>query len=273
MVLLPANALSSMRLPHRVSLLFLLLLTAGWLSGCVTQRTLPYLQGTDYSTQTAVTVPNEPLLYHIQPSDVLSIRVQSVQTVLNDMFNITDTRTVAAGGDPSNLFLTGYSVDAGGNINLPTVGKVKVSGLTMDEAQTLIQQQVSKFVRDANVLVKLLSFKITVLGEVRNPGRYYIYNAQATLLEGLGLAGDLTEFGNRQNVKLVRQTATGSEVVLLNLTDPNLLRSKYYYLLPNDALYVEPIAARANRGNANNLGIVFGGISALVLLLNYLKVF
>ncbi|GAA3995414.1 polysaccharide biosynthesis/export family protein [Hymenobacter fastidiosus] len=235
------------------------------------QRTLPYLQSPAYSTTAAVTVLNEPRPYRLQSSDVLSIRVQSVQTVLNDMFNITDTRNILAGGDPSTLFLSGYSVDVDGFINLPTVGKVKVTGLTLEEAQAHIQQQVGKFVRDANVLVKLLSFKITVLGEVQNPGRYFVYNAQATLLEGLGLAGDLTEFGNRQNVKLIRQTATGSEVVLLNLTDPNLLRSSYYYLLPNDALYVEPIQARAGRANANNLGIVFAGISAVVLVLNYVK--
>ena len=86
------------------------------------------------------------------------------------------------------------------------------------------------------------------------------------------MAGDLTEFGNRQNVKLVRQTAKGSEVVLINLTDPNLLQSPYYYLLPNDALYVEPLKARTDRGNANNLGLVFAGISAIVLLISYLTI-
>ncbi|MCB2378944.1 polysaccharide biosynthesis/export family protein [Hymenobacter sp. BT635] len=251
---------------------FGLLAILWWLSGCVAQQKLPYLQSKEYSTSAPVNVANEPLDYRIQPSDVLSIRVQSVQTNLNEIFNITDNRAMFS-GDPSTLFLSGYSVDATGFINLPTVNKVKVQGLTLDEAQAVIQKEVGKFVRDANVLVKLLSFKITVLGEVRSPGRYFIYNTQATLLEGLGLAGDLTEFGNRQNVKLIRQTATGSEVVLLDLTNPELLKSKYYYLLPNDALYVEPMAARTNRGNANNLGLVFGGVSALVLLLSYLKVF
>ncbi|TGE14035.1 polysaccharide biosynthesis/export family protein [Hymenobacter elongatus] len=242
------------------------------LTGCVTQQKLPYLQSTEYTTKAPTSVPNARQEYRIQPSDVLSIRVQSVQPTLNDIFNITDNRSMFS-GDPSSLFLAGYSVDATGFINLPTVGRVKVQGLTVEEAQTLAQQQVSKFVRDANVLVKLLSFKITVLGEVNSPGRYFIYNSQATLLEGLGMAGDLTEFGNRQNVKLIRQTPTGSEVLLLDLTDPTLLRSPYYYLLPNDALYVEPMAARTTRGNANNLGIVFGGISAMVLLLSYLNIF
>lgn len=260
--------LYSPRFRHLVLLLLPLLLGLG---SCVSQRKLPYLQGTNYSARTPVLVDNVRQQYRIQPGDVLSIRVQSVQPQLNDMFNTVDARAVF-NGDPGNLYLTGYSVDEAGTINLPTVGRVKVQGLTVEEAQTLVQQQVGTYISKANVLVKLLSFKVTVLGEVRVPGRYFVYNAQCTVLEGLGLAGDLTEFGNRQNIKLIRQTAKGSEVVLLDLTDPALLTSPYFYLLPNDALYVEPLKARTDRGNANNLALVFAGISAVVLVLNYLKI-
>ncbi|MFD1467591.1 polysaccharide biosynthesis/export family protein [Hymenobacter caeli] len=239
------------------------------LGGCVTQSKLPYLQGAGYSTKSPVQVVNVRPAYALQAGDVLSIRVQSVQPALSDIFNVTGPQTFTS-GDPSTLYLTGYPVDDSGSITLPTVGKVKVQGLSLEQVQTLVQQKVGAYVRDANVLVKLLSFKITVLGEVRAPGRYFIYNPQATVLEALGLAGDLTEFGNRENVKLVRQTAKGSEVVLLDLTDPKLLQSPYYYLLPNDALYVEPLKARTARANANNLGLVFAGISAIVLLVSYL---
>lgn len=240
------------------------------LASCVTQRKLPYLQGDGYSTQKPTEVNNVRPAYRLQVGDVLSIRVQSVQPVLSDIFNVPGPQTMAS-GDPSTLYLTGYPVDDNGTINLPTVGRVKVTGLSLEQTQTLLQQKVTAYVRDANVLVKLLSFKVTVLGEVRQPGRYFIYNSQATVLEALGMAGDLTEFGNRENVKLIRQTAKGSEVVLLNLTDAKLLQSPYYYMLPNDALYVEPLKARASRGNVNNLGIVFAGISAVVLLVTFLK--
>jgi polysaccharide export outer membrane protein len=191
-----------------------------------------------------------------------------VQPVLSEIFNVPGPQSMTT-GDPSTLYLTGYPVDENGSINLPTVGKVKVQGLSLDQTQTLLHQKVAAYVRDANVLVKLLSFKVTILGEVRQPGRYFIYNSQATILEALGMAGDLTEFGNRQNIKLIRQTPKGSQVVLVNLTDANLLQSPYYYLTPNDALYVEPLKARTSRGNANNLGIVFAGISAIVLLISY----
>ncbi len=249
------------------------LLVFGWLllglGGCVVQNKLPYLQGGRYSTTTPTTVDNARPVYLLQAGDVLSIKVQSVQPALSDIFNIQGPQTIAT-GDPGVLYLTGYAVDDTGSIILPTIGQVKVQGLSVEQAQTLVRQKVGAYVRDANVLVKLLSFKVTVLGEVRQPGRYFIYNPQATVLEALGLAGDLTEFGNRQNIKLIRQTPKGSEVVLLDLTDPNILKSPYYYLLPNDALYIEPQKARTDRGNATNLGIVFAGISAIVLLISYL---
>ncbi|MBD2722186.1 polysaccharide biosynthesis/export family protein [Hymenobacter armeniacus] len=240
------------------------------LSGCVAQRQLPYLQSPGYSASSAVAVANARPSYRIQPNDVLSVRVQSPQPEFNELFNVADARAMM-NSDPGAMFLSGYSVSEDGQIALPTVGALKVAGLDVMAAQALVQQRVSGFVRGANVVVKLLSFKVTVLGEVRNPGRYFVYNGQASVLEGLGLAGDLTEYGNRQNVKLIRQTPTGSQVVLLNLTDPALLGSPYYYLLPNDALYVEPLRARAARANANNLGLAFAGISAVVLLLSFLK--
>ena len=240
------------------------------LGACVAQQQLPYLQGKDYSTRAAVQVDNQRQAYRLQTGDVLSIKVQSVQPALNDMFNVTSGQYIQ-NGDPGNLFASGYSVDEAGSITLPTVGRLKVGGLTVEETQLLVQKEVARFMREANVVVKLTSFKLTILGEVRAPGRYFVYNSQATVLEALGMAGDLTEFGSRTNVKLIRQTPKGSEVVLLDLTNPELLRSKYYYLLPNDALYVEPMKARTARGNANNLGLVFGGLSTIILLLSFIK--
>ena len=240
------------------------------LGACVAQQQLPYLQGKDYSTKSSVQVENAPPAYRLQSGDVLNIRVQSVQPAFNDMFSMTPSQNFMS-GEPSLLYLSGYVVDDNGAIRLPTIGELKVSGLTVEQSQELIQKKVGETTRGASVAVRLTSFRITVLGEVRAPGRYFVYSPQATVLEALGLAGDLTEFGSRTNVKLIRQTTTGSEVVLLDLTDPNLLRSKYYYLLPNDALYVEPLKARTERANANNLALVFGGLSTIILLLSFIK--
>jgi polysaccharide export outer membrane protein len=112
------------------------------------------------------------------------------------------------------------------------------------------------------------------LGEVNNPGHYYIYNNQATLLEGLGFAGDMTDFGNRENITLVRQTNTGLGAVLINLKDAGALSSQFYYLQPNDVIYVQPLKAKNTRSNLNALNVLsiaFGAISSFVLLTNFLK--
>jgi polysaccharide export outer membrane protein len=173
--------------------------------------------------------------------------------------------------DPSNLYIQGYSIDETGSITLPIVGDIIVKDLTVTEAQDLIQNRINKFLNNATVIVKLVSFKITILGEVKDPGYRYVYNNQATLPEGIGLAGDLSENGNRKRIKLIRQVPTGSEVVMIDLTDPNVLRSKYYYLMPNDVIYVEPLKAQSKRSNLSLFTLIFAAISSVVLVLNYVN--
>jgi polysaccharide export outer membrane protein len=214
---------------------------------------------------------NKRSTYRMQPNDILSIKVKSsTDAQVSDLFNITTTTQAPMFTSPGNLFLEGYSIDAEGKITLPIIGELTVKDLSVEEVQDLIQQNADRFLKNATVIVKLISFKITVLGEVNNPGYHYVYNNQATVLEALGLAGDLTAVGNRKNVKLVRQVKSGSEVVLLDLTNPGLLKSKYFYLMPNDALYVEPLRARSGRLNLEHLTLVFSAATTAILILNYL---
>lgn len=173
--------------------------------------------------------------------------------------------------DPGNMYIQGYSIDETGQITLPILGDIMVKDLTISEAQDLIQNRTNKFLNNATVIVKLISFKITVLGEVRAPGYRFVYNNQATLPEGLGLAGDLTENGNRTRIKLIRQVPTGSEVVMIDLTNPSVLKSKYYYLMPNDVIYVEPLKAQSKKLNATNVSIVLAAVTAAILVLNYFQ--
>jgi polysaccharide export outer membrane protein len=214
---------------------------------------------------------NQRQVYRIQPNDVLSVKVKSsTDANVSDIFNIISTAQVSTFSSPSNNYLEGYSVDDAGRINLPILGLITVKDQTIDEIQALIQTNANKYLKNATVVVKLISFKITVLGEVNNPGYHYVYNGQVTILEALGLAGDLTIFASRKDIKLIRPVGNkGSEVVLLDLKDPNLLRSKYFYLLPNDVLYVEPLKARSKRSNLDNLALVFSALTTAVLILTY----
>lgn len=209
--------------------------------------------------------------YKLQVNDVLSVKVLSAERELSEIYNIISPTNGFGVAEPGSLYLSGYSVDSDGNINLPNVGKLKVAGLTTTQAQQLIQRSLNEYLTGATVVVKLISFKVSVLGDVQRPGYYYVYSEQASLLEGLALAGDLNYTASRHNVKLIRQKPGGSEVILLDLTDPALVQSPYYYLLPNDVLYVEPRKTFVKRDNVVVLTTILSVISTAALFLNFVK--
>lgn len=257
-----------MRIKRNFYRVFLLLFIIVAVTSCFTKKELVYLQSEEFSSLYPTQIKNRRPDYKIQPGDVLYVTIQNPDTETYSFFNLGNENFGGRGGNEAMLYLLGYSVDGEGDITIPLLGKVKVSGLSLDEATDMIQNEVNKYIRNSTVSVKLVSFKISVLGEVNNPGYYYIYNAQATVLEGLGLAGDLTEFGNRKNIKLIRQTDNGAEVILLNLNNADLMNSKYYYLLPNDVLYVEPSNEQISRSNFQPLGIGFSAVSSIVAIVS-----
>ncbi len=239
-------------------------------TSCYYNKRLVYFQDDSFSENVKL-MENKKSTYLLQPNDILSIKVKSsTDAQVSDLFNITTTTQAPMFTSPGNLFLEGYSIDTEGKITLPIIGSLSVKDLSIDQVQALIQQNANKYLKNATVIVKLISFKVTVLGEVNNPGYHYVYNNQITILEALGLAGDLNSQGSRKNVKLIRQVQNGSEVVLLDLTDPKLLRSKYFYLMPNDAIYVEPLKARSRRLNLEHLTLVFSAATTAILILNYI---
>lgn len=239
---------------------------------CIPNKKLVYLPNPDFNENNLVNIANQPLEYELKPNDILSIKVKTLDAVSSEYFNIENENSFNI--NPASMFLTGYSIDNEGNIDIPEVGKVNVGGKSLKEAQEEIQQKLNVYLNNAHIIVKLVSFKITVLGEVQSPGHYFIYNEGATVLEGLGMAGDLTDFGNRENITLIRKTDNGSAVVLVNLKDPEFLSSEFYFLHPNDVLYIQPLKAKSSRSNLNTLtllSVLFGAISSVVLLANYLK--
>lgn len=240
------------------------------MSSCYYNKHLIYLQDKRFSENKSVLVENTRSPYHLQPADVILVQIKSpAEKEVSGIFNISTQNLMVA--NPGTLYLEGYSIDASGKIILPILGEVVVKDLTVEGAQRVIQESADKYFNNAIVIVKLISFKVTVLGEVKSPGYYFVYNNQATALEALGLAGDLTTFGNRRNIKLFRQHATGTEVVLLDLTNAELLKSDYFYLKPGDVLYVEPLKARSNRSNLELLSVVFAAITAAVLVFSYVN--
>jgi polysaccharide export outer membrane protein len=180
--------------------------------------------------------------YKLQPGDNLYIR----------FLNTVDERGAAAmSGDyssratlpssESSIYLQSYTLDEDGCIELPLTGKINLKNMTVDQAKDKLQEEVSKFVNQTTLIVKLSNFNLTVIGEVNKPGKYNVYQTQINLFEAIALAGNMTNFAKNEEVKIVRQTDNGSEIVTVDLGAADILSSPYYYLKPNDIVYVEPL--------------------------------
>ena len=179
----------------------------------------------------------------IRPDDILSVTVQTVDLRASAPINESNT------GHPSNgdqkPLPGGYLVDKEGFIELPVAGKVRVGGLTTQGAKEAVRKAASVYFKEPVVNVRFANFRVTVLGEVSKPATYVLPNEKVTLLEALGMAGDLTIYGKRENVLLIREQGTEKKFVRFNLNETSLFTYPYYYLQPGDVVYVEPGRAKA----------------------------
>ncbi len=193
-----------------------------------------------YDAEINKTYPRVPLpeAYRIRPNDQLYISVLSDDKLKTDFLNISST--VGLGGGSSGMDLLTYLVDENGNISYPQLGEVSVEGLTLLEVRDKIQKEVDKYVLNTSVIVKLVNRTFTVLGDVNGGGLIQMPKNQYTIFEAIGAAGGVSDGGNRQKVRLIRETPEGTRIVNIDLTDDNLLSSEYFFILPNDVLYVEP---------------------------------
>jgi polysaccharide biosynthesis/export protein len=240
-----------------------------FLISCTSQRKIIYIQ--DKIKDSLHVVTQEKFIYRIQARDMLSIQVISHDSRISEFYNIRQPNSNQQMNLASNAYMNGYVVSDSGHVIIPVIGKVLLKNLTLAEARDYVEKIVRDQVKDATVILKLLNYRVTVLGEVRNPGLHYIYNEQFTLFEALGLAGDITDFGNRRNIKLLRQDQMGLQVVYIDLTDKHILNSPYFFLKPGDVLYVAPMKMKIDRNNLSQLTLVFASMSALLLLINFFK--
>lgn len=243
-------------------------------SSCVPQKKMLLLKEMEMATEnTSVEYQNERTLnYRIQPGDNLFIRASSIIDEKTSLILNGDARGNYLTSDAS-IYLNSYTVNKDGYIDFPLTGLVEVKNLTVEEAKDRLQTELGKYVKETSLMVKLSNFDLTIIGEVMRPGKYKIYQSEVSILEALALAGNVTNFAKTDNVKLVRRTDQGSEIVTLNVGNADVLSSPYYYLKPNDIIYVEPLKAKqwgfTSFPYSTVLSIVSLGITALAFYMNY----
>ena len=214
----------------------------------------------------------------VQPRDILSIVVSSKDPVLAATFNLPLITNYAGsetmiGGSSSRLF--GYVVDPNGNIDFPVLGKLKVDGLTRAQLSEKIKEEIIQkgMIFDPVVTTEFMNFKITVLGEVYRPGSYPVMDDKITILEAIGKAGDLTIFGKRESVLVIRETEYERVTYRVDLRSSDLFNSPCYFLKQNDVVYVEPNKVKSGQSNINENTSVSRWISVASLLATLYVVF
>lgn len=214
----------------------------------------------------------------IQPDDILTITLQTIDGTATAMLNQNNMLSPAVGSSSASPIgqqtSVGYLIDKEGNIELPIAGKIHLVGLTTAQAREVIRSKLSVYYKNLTVDVRFSNFKITVLGEVNRPATYTIPNEKVTILDALGLAGDLTIFGKRENVLLVRDSAGYKTLCRINLNDSKILSSPYFFLRQNDVLYIEPNKskiANLDASRSRDITIITSALSVLIVLLSRIK--
>lgn len=260
-----------MRIEQLKTFLFILLIS-GLFASCVNTQKVTYFA--DQSGESLIAAAAAPLSL-ISANDLISINVSSLNPEATAVFNAPNTTLTPSSGNVNTgaaIQTTGYLVKTDGNVQIPIVGNVKAAGLSTSElSEQLAKLFVSKkLLIDPIVTVRFLNFRVTVLGEVARPAVINVLNEKISVLEALGLAGDITIYGKKENVMLIREEAGQKNVTRLNLNSSAFFKSPYYYLKSNDVVYVEPNKARVAGSTRTTqfLPILLSGLSFAAIIID-----
>jgi len=253
-----------------------LIFVAIFLTSCGSTKNVPYFK--DISMEEQSVLANTAIFKDptIQPNDIISISVFTIDPITSMVVNQVGSQAISTNTTQGSALTAtqpsaGFLVDKNGEVNLSVIGKVKIGDLTTFQARDLITAKAAIVFKDPNVQVGYANFKVTVLGEVARPAAYVIPNEKVSILDALGLAGDLTIYGKRENVLLVRDNNGEKQFARLDLNSKELFTSPYFYLKQNDVLYVEPNkgkAASLNQARTQTLAILGTALTVLITLIS-----
>ncbi|MBS7786416.1 polysaccharide biosynthesis/export family protein [Flavobacterium sp. CYK-55] len=238
------------------------------LSSCATRKDIVYMQNIEQKDAYDSAKKYEVKL---QPDDLVNIIVSAENPEITMPFNLPQIQGNYDLNDKQTA-IKSYLVDNDGFIEYPVIGKVKLGGLYRSEAIALIRQKVSEYIKNPSINLRILNYKISVLGEVVHPGTYSIQSERITLLEALSLAGDLTIYGKRNNVLVIHEEDGKKTYRRYDLTQAEMLDSQNYYLAQNDVVFVEPNKTRVkNSSVGQNTALMLSGLTVILSMIIVLK--
>ena len=237
-----------------------------FINSCASRKDLVYFQDEPLEAGLLVSEP-EQLVY--KPDDILTINVSALDPDTVRPFNLplVANNTNVGLNAQAQLQVQSYLVDYDGNIQFPVLGALKVEGLTRTELTSLLTEKISAYANDPIVNVRLANFTITIIGEVSRPGTFTIQDERITLLEALGMANDLTIFGARKNILIIREVEGKKKFATIDLTSINTVNSPVYYLQQNDVIYVEPNNAKIQDSVYNRSTGLFISMASVIISL------
>jgi polysaccharide biosynthesis/export protein len=240
---------------------------------CVPQSKLKYIQDKENEAP-KYEFQNIKPDYKLKPGDFLYIRILTLDPKSNEIFaNITGSGNSSGYMNltDQNLYISSYMVSDSGFIKFPLLGSIYAKDKTIPEMELSLNKAVSEIIRESSVVVKLVLYNVSVLGEVTTPGKFTIYNDRVNIFEALALAHDITAFGNRSKVQVIRSEGNKNNVVTLDLLSKDILSSPYYYLQPNDIVYVEPLKYKTYGFATFPYVLIFSTITTALLIASYFK--
>ena len=210
------------------------------------------------------------VIYKVQNGDNLYIKIVSMDETTNQLLNPMGSGGGGGSGGGAN-YLNSYTVTEEGYLEFPLVGKIYVKNQTVEEITNLLTEHLGDYIKEFVVIIKLVNFNITILGEVSSPGLYQIYQTDINLFEAIAMAGDMTDFSIRDDVTVIRKTKDGSKVRQVDMSSRSFLSSEYYYLQPDDIVYIKPIKMKQFAFTTFPYGMLFGTITFVIAMIALLK--
>ncbi len=245
---------------------------------CVSTKKITYFQALTPETDEAISRMQEQYIPRIKPDDILSITVSSLNKEANEMFNPESYRGVYQAQQQNNTTIApnpiiGFTVDATGAINLPLIGKVQVAGMSSKEVSALLTGQLQQYLESPSVSVRIANYQVTLMGEVARPAVYTIPNELITIPQLIAMGGDMSIYGKRKNVLIIREVDGQRQFARVDMTQRDIFDSPYYYLHSGDVVYVESTAGKITSTDRiyQLTPIVISSLTLLVLIFNTFK--